>query len=132
MLRVLVTAIIGALSVVYAAPIRAQVTHTPFELAMLPDYCKARLGNDEQARKAWLQKMGQNWYHLHHYCSGLTSMRRAKSTADPKKRREDYEFAVKEFNYVLKNWTPDFYLVKDAKAQRAEASIMLGRPVPMQ
>jgi hypothetical protein len=131
MLRVAVTAIVGALSVVYAAPLQAQVSHTPFELAMLPDYCKARLGNDEQARKAWQQKMGQNWYHLHHYCSGLTSMRRAKSAADPKKRSADLEFAVKEFNYVLKNWTADFYLVKDAKDQRAHASSLLGRPVPL-
>jgi hypothetical protein len=59
-------------------------------------------------------------------------MRRARGAADPKKRSANLEFAVKEFNYVLKNWAPDFYLVKDAKDQRAQASIMLGRPVPLQ
>jgi hypothetical protein len=126
MLRVFVTTIVGALSVVFATPLHAQVKHTEFELAMLPDYCRARLGNDEQARKAWLAKMGQNWYHLHHYCSGLTSMRRAKSAVDAKKRSADLGFAVKEFNYVLKNWTTDFYLVKEAEQQRNLATTMLG------
>lgn len=132
MFRVLATVIVGGVSIVYPAPLQAQVSHTPLELAMLPDYCRARLGNDEQARKVWLQRMGQDFYHLHHYCSGLTSMRRATTDLDPTKRKQDLEMAFKEFNYVIKNWTPGFYLVKDAKFQRSQASIMLGRPVPLQ
>lgn len=111
------------------APVQAQIAHTPFEIAMLPDYCRARLGNDEQARQVWLKKMGQNWYHLHHYCSGLTAMQRASTEGNIGKRTQLLEFAIKEFNYVLKNWAPDFYLVKDAEMQRASASRRLGRPV---
>lgn len=98
---------------------------------MLPDYRKARLGNDEQARRIWLQEMGQNWHHLHHYCGGLTSMRGARIAVDPKKRSAALEIPFGELSCVLKNWTPEFYLVMDAKDQGAQVSIMLGRPAPL-
>ena len=132
MLKVLASAVVGVLSLTYMAPSWAQADHSAFELAMLPDYCQARLGHDEQVKKPWRQRMGQNFDHLHHYCSGLTYMRRARTTVDLTKRNQNLETALKEFNYVIKNWTPDFYLVKDAKGQRTEASILLGRPVPLQ
>ena len=73
--------------------------------------------------------MGQNFDHLHHYCSGLTYMRRARTSVDLTKRNQNLETALKEFNYVIKNWTPNFYLVKDAKDQKMVATIMLGRRV---
>jgi hypothetical protein len=75
--------------------------------------------------------MGQNWHHLHHYCSGLTSMRRASIAVDPKTRSAAPEITFEERNCVLKNWTPDFYLVKDAKDQGAQVTIILGRAAPL-
>lgn len=111
-------------------PSMAQVQHTQLELAMLPDYCQARLVGDEAIRKVWLQRMGQDFYHLHHYCSGLTAMRRASTETDSRKRAQNLEFAVKEFEYVLKNWTADFYLVKNAQQQRTLAMSLLGRRAP--
>lgn len=126
---ILPAAIIAAALVLGTSPATAQVNHTQVEIAMLPDYCQARLIGNEQQRNQWLQRMGQNFYHLHHYCSGLTAMRRASTAVDMRTRNGHLEFAVQEFNYVIRGWSPDFYLVKSAQQNKAMALAMLGRPV---
>ena len=59
MVKVLASAVLGVLSFTYMAPIWAQADHSAFELAMLPDYCQARLGHDEQVKSLGVNAWGR-------------------------------------------------------------------------
>lgn len=98
------------------------------EIMALPEYCAARFGNDHALKERWNTQMGiQGFLHVHHYCSGLAYMRRASAVVDPQKRRYPLQQAINEFDYVLRNWAPSFYLYAPAQQQRAFAQAMLGR-----
>ena len=61
---------------------------TGAELAMLPEYCQARLGKNELARENWSQRMGAKIFvHVHHYCFGMNFMSQAGREFDPKKKK---------------------------------------------
>lgn len=98
---------------------------TDMEIAMLPDYCRARLVGDEQSKEKWRQQMGnEKFIHLHHYCSGLNAFKRAKVTVDSRTRATKLEFAAKEFDYVLRSWPADFYLAKEAQGMKAQIPLI--------
>ena len=101
---------------------------TDAELALLPQYCAARMGgNNTQAYKNWSQRFGQkNFVHMHHYCIGLNSMNRASMEFDPKKKRFILQQARRNFEYVLRNWPRDFSLTPMAEMYRQQAEMMLG------
>ena len=99
---------------------------TAEEMQTLPEYCRARYGNDQVLKARWDQQMGtKHFLHVHHYCSGLNFMRRAGMATDSQKRRIRLQTASNEFDYVLRNWPPDFYLYAPAKQQKALANAML-------
>ena len=115
------------LSLCSVAAAYAQAKASELELLLLPDYCRARLGDDPAQRAAWNKRIGNDRFiHLHHYCSGLVLMRRVP-TASEKQRKNILEDAVKEFDYVIARWPADFALTVDAQNQRRQALIQLGR-----
>ena len=102
---------------------------TPIEIAMMPDYCQAKMGPNEAVRQQWNQRMGPDKFvHLHHYCHGLKQMNRYKLTFEAQQRRYILQTAVGEFAYVLRNWPDDFYLKAEAKTQKAMAESLLRVP----
>lgn len=99
---------------------------TPAEIALMPDYCQAKMGPNEELRQQWNKRMGPDKFvHLHHYCHGLKQMNRYKITFDEQQRRFILQTAVGEFDYVVRNWPEDFYLKAEAKAQKAKAESLL-------
>lgn len=84
---------------------------TPAELAVLPGYCDAKIGSRNPAAVArWSHELGQkNWDHMHHYCGGLIELNRFYG-ASAAKRKTILHDAMWEFDYVLKNTQPDFFL----------------------
>ena len=66
--------------------------------------------------------------HVHHYCQGLNHMNRAKFSYEKQRRREYLQTATSEFDYVLRNWPDGFALKADAKAQKAQAEMLLRQP----
>jgi hypothetical protein len=114
-------------------PVQAQKTWphmpTPSEIAMMPDYCQAKMGTNEALRQQWNQRMGPDKFlHLHHYCHGLKQMNRYKLTFDAQQRRFILQTAIGEFDYVVRNWPDDFYLKAEAKSQKAKAEARLLQP----
>jgi hypothetical protein len=100
---------------------------TDMEIAMLPDYCRVRLVGDADAKAQWGQRMGNDKFiHLHHYCGGVGALSRARTALDLQKKKESLSLAIREFDYVLRNWPPDFYLYKEATILRAQAVAMGG------
>jgi hypothetical protein len=122
------------IAVLLARPTYAQAVNldtagiTPQEMMMLPEYCRARYGSDQDLKDYWSKQLGaQMFLHVHHYCGGLNFMHRASLTTVPNQRRVRLQNAVNEFDYVLRNWPADFDLAIEAQRQKARAQAMLGR-----
>ena len=98
---------------------------TPAEMPMLPDYCRARFGSDENQRKSYEQKFGaKNFAHIHHHCIGLNLLNRVQLTFDKRLRAYYLQQAVSEFNYVLTRWPKDFVLTAEAASGKNRAETM--------
>ena len=71
------------------------------DFAALPKYCYVRM-RGAPAEKAVLDKrFGHKTYiHLHHYCSGLDYLNKAKMALDMKARDLKLVKAIKQFDYV--------------------------------
>lgn len=99
---------------------------TPEEVAMMPDYCQAKMGGSAERYQYWNKRMGPDKFvHLHHYCHGLKQMNRLKLTFDKQQRRYIVQTAIGEFDYVLRNWPDGFYLKNEAKVQKMQAENLL-------
>jgi tetratricopeptide (TPR) repeat protein len=74
-----------------------------------PEYCKARyvvsdIGEDSEFAQQvapdtvllWQKRIGVCWNYLHHHCSALLQLSRAKSTLSPSARKFSLESAVRE------------------------------------
>lgn len=104
---------------------------TDVEFSMLPAYCAVKIQDkDPQAKQYWVAQMGgENWVHMHHYCGGLAALNRYYGQNAYEKGRSLYD-AVWEFNYVLKNTKPDFYLRADFHYNRGRALRLQGKEGP--
>jgi hypothetical protein len=121
-----------AFGLMLAAPAAsAQEPHMPtqLELAQMPEYCQAKMGSNQALHEQWRVRMGpQHFVHLHHYCHGLKHLQRASLASDTQKRRHQYERASAEFDYVIRNWPPEFPLRAQALQQQKMARTMQGLP----
>ena len=99
---------------------------TAAEMGALPDYCQARFGTDENARKAFSKRFGhKHFQHIHHHCIGLNLMNRQKVTFDKTLRRYYLQDAINQFNYVLARWPDDFPLTAEARNGKGMAEMLL-------
>lgn len=109
------------------------------ELALLPDYCRAkgwgeRYGyvNGPTASQSayWLSRLGPSWKGLHHYCWGLVNVRRALAAGVPPRVRSHLlATALNDYEYTLQNSTPDFVLLPEIYLRVAEAHALLNNQV---
>lgn len=112
---------------------------TQGEWALLPEWCidsqdgpyggpegAAALNRSPRAAH-WVTLMGQDFWHMHHYCRGLRDMLRLRmaglSTADQVFLRGR---AIAEFNYVLSNCKPTMPLLPEVLLKMGEVFVMQG------
>src|SRR5574340_14207 len=100
---------------------------TQSELAVLPPYCAARLNEPSPAFKSWQDSMGGGFLHIHHYCFALNFVNRARGMASARDRQGQLGSALLNFNYVLRNTQPDFYLRPEILMNRGIALSMMNR-----
>jgi hypothetical protein len=115
-----------------ARPAAAQASNklsneiTAREFAALPPYCLARMKGSAEERRMWEQNMGREIFlHLHHFCDGTNSLNRADSELDKRTRKSLLQRAIKNFDYVLKNWPEGAPLKIQAQSQKRRAELML-------
>ncbi|HOW46402.1 MAG TPA: hypothetical protein P5163_00390 [Rubrivivax sp.] len=126
--RLASASLLAGLCLVHVAVSAQQFPHmpTPSEIAVMPEYCQAKMGTNAALSDAWRLRMGPDKYmHLHHYCHGLNAMNRLPMAADKQTRRDLLQRAIQEFDYVIRNWPADFALTIDAKNKRAMAESRL-------
>jgi tetratricopeptide (TPR) repeat protein len=102
----------------------AMAVPTQAELAVLPPYCAARLNESSEEFKSWRSTMGGDFIHIHHYCNGLSLLSRARGTFSSSDNGT-LGAAVREFDYVLTNATPGFYLRPEILMNRGMALSMM-------
>ncbi|CAL1239285.1 protein of unknown function [Candidatus Methylocalor cossyra] len=103
---------------------------TEEDFAKLPPFCKARASGPESATyKLWEQRLGPNFLHVHHYCSGLDWVNKAHSTLDRRKSREWLETALGGFQYMEDQCSsPEtFVLMPEILTNKARVLVELGR-----
>ena len=106
------------------------------EVALVPRYCRYTQlfrervpggGNQEEIDR-WYSEMGPSYHHMHHYCWGLMKTNRALLFARTRQFREFYlEDSIREFDYVIRNVTPNFVMLPEIFTKKGENLIRLGR-----
>jgi hypothetical protein len=98
------------------------------DMASLPPYCAVKFNEakDPEATKSWRASMGGDFIHIHHYCAGLNFLNHARGKFSSKDNGT-LEAAVREFDYVLTNGSPGFYLRPEILMNRGIALSMMNR-----
>jgi len=131
----------GAIVLGLLAPIRGyaltgEQVFEPRLLALLPPYCKytqifrERMagGNNAAEIERWTNLMGPTFIHMHHYCLGLMNTYRAAILAKTQQDRvHNLGNSILEFDYVIRNATPDFSLLPEILTRKGESLIRLDR-----
>jgi len=102
---------------------------TPADFAVLPKYCLYKSHKNQYPRQyaKWERLLGHaGWIHIHHYCYGMFALHNAKSTIDPKEKENWIYIALKQWNYVDKNWPRDFRLRPELHVKRGDTFMEAG------
>ena len=145
-LRICVFVCTMALFATWISPVAAQRASaraprgfTWGELAVLPDYCRDTQGvlygahgsHDDSPRAAeWVAKMGEDFWHMHHYCYALRDMRQAtEAGASPSRKTYLYLRAVGDLMYVVNNCQPSMPLFPEVYLKLGEVYLLQGNVV---
>ncbi|WP_431065180.1 tetratricopeptide repeat protein [Methylotuvimicrobium sp.] len=83
---------------------------TKVELASLPPFCQARMGNDANLKKKWSKILGQsNFTWMNHFCSNLIAKKRCFAIIQKQKRYKCYE-RLTDHSYTLEHTSSNFPL----------------------
>lgn len=98
------------------------------DMASLPPYCAVKFneGKNPEAAATWRASMGGDFIHIHHYCAGLNFLNHARGQFSSK-NTGTLEATVREFDYVLTNSSPGFYLRPEILMNRGIALSMMQR-----
>jgi len=95
---------------------------SPSELALLPDYCKARFTEQHSPEyQAWAQRVGPKFLSIHHYCAGLNYINRYQRLVNDEKRAYYLSRAVPEIDYVAQAMPAGFLLAGEIYLNRGIA-----------
>lgn len=106
------------------------------ELRLLPRYCPDTMGftiyGDSTSAlpraKYWVSLMGPSFWHMHHYCAAQISLLRAKRASTSRTQRNALLLNAQDnFQYVIKNATPDFIMLPEIHTRRGETLLLLGK-----
>ncbi len=95
---------------------------SPSELALLPDYCKARFTEQHSPEyQAWAERVGPKFLSIHHYCAGLNYINRYQRLVNDEKRAYYLSRAVPEIDYVAQAMPAGFLLAGEIYLNRGIA-----------
>lgn len=129
--------VLAALSIARAGSAQsyANMPYTRDEALALPRACLAQniivktLNGpvlSETEMQQWQAQLTPGFEHIHHYCWGLMQMARATRAEKEMDRNASYRSAIRNFDYVIRNWTPAYPLTPDAHFKKGIALRFLG------
>jgi tetratricopeptide (TPR) repeat protein len=128
---ILVSVFASILALPVAQVVAAPKNVTPAERAMLPDYCNhtqnyESIANPSPKAKYWLSKLGDDLWHIHHYCNSHVHWMRTQKHG-MKKHEVDFELSqvINEIRYMLLNAAPTFVLRPEMNHRSGQAALRL-------
>lgn len=112
---------------------------TPAQLQMLPAYCpKTQIisthygrqqapGNHDAQTHRFIEIFGNDFWHLHHYCFGLTRVLQAQMELNPSQRKGLLEASIGEYDYVIRGVRPNSIILPELHMQKGISLIKLKR-----
>lgn len=112
---------------------------TLLELRLLPPYCpdtqiisssygrQQSPGKYDAHTKPFVDLYGADFWHLHHYCFGLTQANRAYTERSKGQREARWRESVGEIDYVIRSAKPDFILLPELRTAKAASLLKLKR-----
>jgi tetratricopeptide (TPR) repeat protein len=118
-------------------PRKEPIGFTWGQLAVLPEYCKDTQGTVWDTRgnggpespnlPKWLSLMGEDFFHVHHYCYGLRNLLQAQAVGDGTPAgRQLLGKAIGEFTYMIKACQATMPLMPEIYLKRGETFLRLG------
>lgn len=112
---------------------------TQAELTLLPPYCpytqiiSKRYGRQQShtkhdpATKPFLALYGEDFWHLHHYCFGLTAALRAYRTVKTSDRQRDLVDSLQQYDYVIQRVRQGSPILPELHLQKGISLLKLKR-----
>lgn len=109
------------------------------EMRALPPYCpdtqiisssygrQQAPGQFDAHTKPFVDLYGDDFWHLHHYCFGLTQANRAYRASGKGERDARWRESVGEIDYVIRSASPGFILLPELRTQKANGLFKLNR-----
>ena len=107
---------------------------TERDMALLPRFCPDTMGfnygdassNTSPNARMWVEMMGRDFWHVHHYCWALINIHRSERAAVPAELKQaQREEAFGDLNYVVQNTQPNFILLPEIFTWMGRLSILL-------
>lgn len=110
------------------------------ELAVLPEYCKDTQGTvwDKRGNGGpespnlphWVGLIGEDFFHLHHYCYALRDFKNAELSGEGSPRgRHLLTEGLNQLSYVIRNCRADMVLMPEVFLKQGDALLKLGRVI---
>jgi tetratricopeptide (TPR) repeat protein len=112
---------------------------TPGELTLLPPYCphtqiiskrygrKQSATKHDAATKPFVDLYGPDFWHLHHYCFGLTAALRAEKQFKPSDRQDQLIKSIFQYDYVIQRVGQGSLVLPELHLQKGISLIKLKR-----
>ena len=136
---------VTGIAIALLAPVHSvaqnQITYSPLEMALLPEYCKYTQlyrdrvlgGRDPVKINQWYAifggSPGEGLFHaMHHYCWGLTHINYANlQRGSQQERRHNLERSIGEFDYVIRHSKPSDKIMPEIHTKKGESLMALSR-----
>jgi len=92
---------------------------TKEEIAVLPPFCAARIGG-APGYEQWVERLGRDFDHTHHYCYALNFLNRYNRTNSPQDKRHYLNEAETNFSYMVTHARADYVLMPEIYINRAK------------
>ena len=95
-------------------------TPTDLEMLSLPSFCKIKFKSPTSSPeyKMWVQTLGPDFMHTHHYCAGLNFLNRYYRSHSPQDKGFNLGSALNNFDYMVNHAAPTYSLMPDIYLNR--------------
>ncbi|MHB1213714.1 MAG: hypothetical protein ACYCY9_01900 [Thiobacillus sp.] len=91
---------------------------TDQELSSLPNYCTARIKGSGAEYNQWVQILGRDFDHTHHYCFALNDLNKYYKSRSAKDKKFNLKNAEGNLSYMVNHASPSYSLMPEIYLNR--------------
>lgn len=101
---------------------------TDAEISSLPIFCAARYKGSASEYDIWIQRLGSDFAHTHHYCNGLNFINRYYRSRSQQDKVFNLNNARSNLEYMVTNADPAYSLMPDVYLNLGVVSSLMNQP----